>query len=133
MNPRQDDMSFFKVVGRPLLVGWIGGVIACFLLLLMTAAVMASTTFPTKLVTPITVAVSALGALVGGWIAARLSCKRGLLYGAGCGLLLFLLVATAGMIATQELRGSLLLIKLAVMVAGGALGGVLGVNTKRRR
>ena len=97
------------------------------------AAVMAAVSVPTGAVTPMALVAAAAGALVGGLAAARLSRERGLLYGAGSGVLLFLLIMAAGFTLVPEVSGSMLAFKLALMVGCGALGGILGVNMKRRR
>ena len=39
----------------------------------------------------------------------------------------------AGFAVLQDVRGTTILVKLAVMVASGAVGGIIGVNMKRRR
>lgn len=132
MKRSREPASVLPRILRPILIGVLVGVIAGVLLLLAAAAVMASTQLPTGIVSPIALAVIAVAALVGGFTAARLSRERGLLYGAGCGLLIFLVVAIAGFSVVPSSQGAMLLLKLALTVGGGALGGVLGVNVKRK-
>ena len=115
------------------LIGAVVGVLACTVILLIMAAILSAVTVPAAVITPLSLAAAALGAFVGGLVAARLSRERGLLYGAGSGLLLFLLVMAAGFALFPDTRGALLWLKLLLLVGGGALGGVLGVNLKRRR
>ncbi len=122
----------FRRIALPILVGCGVGALACTVMLLIMAAVMAAVTVPATVVTPLALAAAALGAVVGGLVAARLSRERGLLYGAGSGLLLFLVVMAAGFALLPETRGTLLLLKLALLMGGGALGGILGVNVGRR-
>lgn len=117
---------------RPLLVGVGAGVGVGLLLMLATAAVMALVQVSAAVVTPMAMGVLAVAALVGGFVTARLSRERGLLYGAACGLLLFLVVAVIGLAVMREIRGTTLFLKLALTVGGGALGGILGVNVGRR-
>lgn len=117
----------------PVLIGAAVGVLVCLVVLLITAAVMTAVVLPMSVVTPLTLAAAALGAFVGGLSAARLSRERGLLYGALSGLLLFLLMVTAGLIVVPDVHGALLPLKAALTIAGGALGGIIGVNLRRRR
>ena len=133
MNPRKEDSSvMIKRVVRPVVIGTVAGAGCCLLLLLLMAAVMASSDIPKAAVTPMAVAAAAIGAFVSGIIAARISRERGLLLGAVCGLLLYLLVMIAGFALLREIRGAYAVVKLAVMIGCAALGGVLGVIMGQR-
>ena len=88
---------------------------------------------PLGAVTPVALAAAAISAFVGGFVAARFSRERGLLYGAAVGLLLFLLITGVGIAVLQELRGAMMLLKAVLTIGVGALGGILGVNVKNRR
>ena len=100
--------------------------------LLLMAGLMAAGLFPSRAVTLLALAAAGLGALVGGFVAARVSRERGLLFGAGSGLFLFLLTLTAGLFLSPAGEMSLWLVKLAVTVVAGAVGGLLAVNIRRR-
>ncbi len=130
MGTRKEISTATRIL-RPLGIGLGIGVIVCAVLLLLAAAIMTTGILPTAAVTPVSLASAAIAAFVSGIVAARLSRERGLLYGAGVGLLLFLLITIVGMIALQELRGTMMLLKAALTIGFGALGGVLGVNAKR--
>ncbi len=132
MSTRKE-VSTATTILRPLGVGLGIGVIVCAVILLIAAAIMTTGILPASAVTPIALAAAAIGAFVGGFVAARLSRERGLLYGAGVGLLLFLLITVVGIAASQELRGTMMLLKAALTIGFGALGGVLGVNVKTKR
>ena len=133
MNPRKEDSSvMIKRVVRPVVIGTVAGAGCCLLILLLMAAIMASSDIPKAAVTPMAVAAAAIGAFVSGIIAARISRERGLLLGAVCGLLLYLLVMIAGFAILREIRGAYAVVKLAVMIGCAALGGVLGVNMGKR-
>ena len=132
MNKSREQMSPWTPALRSLLIGTGVGAISGVILLLAAAAVMASTGIPTGAVTPIALAVMSLSALIGGFVTARLARERGLLWGAACGLLMFLIVALAGLGVEHTVQGISLFLKLALTVACGALGGVLGVNIGRK-
>lgn len=117
---------------RPLAVGMAVGLLVCLVLLAVFAAVMASGLLPSRAATPFALAAATLGSLFGGFAAARVARAHGLLLGAVCGLLLFLLITAVGFIAFPEASPTLLPLKAVLTVVAGALGGVWGVNVKRR-
>lgn len=132
MNKSREQTSAWVPALRSILIGTGVGVVLGVVLLLAAAAVMASTGIPTGAVTPIALAVMSLSALAGGFVTARLARERGLLWGAVCGLLMFLIVALAGLSVEHTVQGTSLFLKLALTVACGAFGGVLGVNVGRK-
>jgi len=133
MKPRKEDSSaIIKRVLRPVVIGTVIGAGGCLLILLLMAAVMASSDIPKAAVTPMAVAAAAIGAFISGIVAARISREKGLMLGAVCGLLLYLLVMLAGFAVLREIRGAYAVVKLAVMIGCAALGGVLGVNMGKR-
>ncbi len=131
MSTRKESSTIARMI-RPVVWGVGVGAVVCTALLMIAAAIMTAVTVPSSAVTPIAMVIAALAACVGGWVTARISRERGLLFGAVCGLVLFLLITAIGLSAFQEIGGSALLIKAALMIGCGALGGVLGVNTKRK-
>ena len=133
MKPRKEDSSaIIKRVLRPVVIGTVIGAGGCLLILLLMAAVMASSDIPKAAVTPMAVVAAAIGAFISGIVAARISREKGLMLGAVCGLLLYLLVMLAGFAVLREIRGAYAVVKLAVMIGCAALGGVLGVNMGKR-
>ena len=117
---------------RPLAVGMAVGLVVCVVFLTAFAFVMALGLVPSRAATPFALAAAALGSLFGGFVAARLARARGLLYGAGSGELLFLLLTAVGFACFPEASPALLPLKAVLTVVGGALGGVWGINAKRR-
>ena len=117
---------------RPVLIGAVVGAACCLLLLLLFAAVMAAKDIPQGAVTPMAVVAAAAGSFVGGFVAARIGKMKGILFGAACGLLLYLVVMVAGYAVLKDIRGIYALVKLAIMLGCGAVGGILGVNTRKK-
>lgn len=104
MKPRKEDSSaIIKRVLRPVVIGTVIGAGGCLLILLLMAAVMASSDIPKAAVTPMAVAAAAIGAFISGIVAARISREKGLMLGAVCGLLLYLLVMLAGFAVLREI------------------------------
>ena len=118
---------------RPLLIGTAVGIIVCIALLLLMAAVVQAVDVPQRATIPLAVTAAAAGAFFAGLAAARAAGQRGLLFGALCGLLLFLLILLAGFIRYTGVSGGYAMVKLAVLLTAGGLGGVLGVNRQGRR
>ena len=114
---KEDSSAMVKRFLRPVIIGAVVGALCCTLLLAVMAAIVAA----------------AAGAFFGGFAAARIAREKGLLIGGACGLLLFILVALAGFAFLKEIRGAYILVKLAVMLVLSALGGVIGVNLRKRR
>lgn len=121
-----------KKLLRPVCIGACVGAVCCLLLLLLMSAVMAATDVPKSVVTPMAVVAAAAGAFIGGITAARIAKEKGLLIGAACGLLLFLVVLIAGFAVLKDIRGTYVLVKLLVLIGCGAVGGILGVNLRKR-
>lgn len=130
MNRSKEQGRLLSCLARPILVGLAVGVAAGAVLLLLAAAIMVWVQIPETFTVPIAFAAIAVSAAVGGFTAARMLRERGWLVGVAVGLLLFLVVTLAGVGA--PIHGSRLLLKLVLSVFGGALGGIAGVNVKRR-
>lgn len=130
---KEDSSAMVKRFLRPVIIGAVVGALCCTLLLAVMAAIVASQDIPKAAITPMAIVAAAAGAFFGGFAAARIAREKGLLIGGACGLLLFILVALAGFAFLKEIRGAYILVKLAVMLVLAALGGVIGVNLRKRR
>lgn len=75
---------------------------------------------------------AAIGAFVGGLVCARIAKEKGLLLGLLCGAALYLLILLAGTIWFRDSHSTYIFIKLAILVGCGGVGGVVGVNLKKR-
>ena len=130
---KEDSSAMVKRFLRPVIIGAVVGALCCTLLLAVMAAIVASQDIPKAAITPMAIVAAAAGAFFGCFAAARIAREKGLLIGGACGLLLFILVALAGFAFLKEIRGAYILVKLAVMLVLSALGGVIGVNLRKRR
>jgi len=72
------------------------------------------------------------GAFAAGLAAALTAGQRGLVIGALCGLLLFIIILLAGLFRSSGIDLGYTAVKCAVLTVAGAVGGVLGVNRRRR-
>ena len=114
-------------------IGAVSGIAVSMLIILVSVVVMVKTqSMVYAAVVPITVAAVLAGSFVGGYVSARLNKSMGLLTGAVCGAAIFLIFLGIG----SALGGNISLItllRLGLDILSGAVGGVIGVNKKRRR
>ncbi len=132
MNAQRNNPSFFDKMLRPILVGIGVGLLICFGGLMLSAALIESVDIPNSMVFPLAMAAAGIGAFVAGLVAALLARQHGLLFGAICGLTLFLLILFAGFTRYAGVDGNRILIKLTVLVVTGSVGGILGVNCRKK-
>jgi putative membrane protein (TIGR04086 family) len=113
-------------------VGVAVGLIGCIGVLMLMALLVQSADVPRVLIVPLAMAAAAIGAFLAGLTAAAVARQNGLLLGAVCGLLLFLLILVAGVARYAGVSGTHALLKFAVLLVCGSIGGVLGVNMRKR-
>ncbi len=117
---------------RPLLIGTAVGIIACTAVMLLMTLVLQHAEIPRRAVMPMAVAAAAVGSFLAGLVAARLARQNGLLLGALCGSVLYLLVLAAGLLHYAGVGIGFAAVKAGMMLVAGALGGILGVNRRHR-
>lgn len=114
---------------KSVLIGLCVGVVAATLLLLLSALLIYKMDLPLGTATPMALAAIGLGGLLGG-IAVGLSAgQQGLLLGAACGTLLYLILLIAGLTRGGVAPGYALL-KWAVLTVCSAAGSIWGVNRR---
>ena len=118
---------------KPVLVGTAIGAVVITAVLMVLSLVLSLKDIPQMLITPMVLAALAAGAFVGGLSTARLVRERGLLMGLCCGVLLFLLLWLFGLRVNEGAFGLMAGVKLVVALLFAAVGGVMGVNAKKRR
>ncbi|MGI6283942.1 MULTISPECIES: TIGR04086 family membrane protein [Caproicibacterium] len=118
---------------RSILTGTVGGAAICALLLLLAAAaVQSSGQLPQDLLQPMILIISAVSAFFAGLFAGKVSHRRGLLLGMGCGMLLFLLCLIGGAVNSHDVLSISSLTRMMVMVLSGALGGYLAIYRRSK-
>lgn len=114
---------------KSLLIGLCVGVVTATLLLLLCALLLYKMDLPLGAATPMALAAIGLGGLAGG-VAVGLSARQqGLLWGAVCGTLLYLVLLMAGLTRGGVAPGYAIL-KWAVLTVCSAAGSVWGVNRR---
>lgn len=111
----------------------VGAAICAGFLLFFAFLFVTVKSIPQFMIQIIAIICAAIGAFVAGYIAIRIYREKGLVYGAISGFLLFLIVTLIAFIVSRDKFTNITLIRFLVMTFFGALGGVLGVNKKRRK
>ena len=132
MKPQSANAPLVRRWLRPLLVGLCVGVVVGTLLLLGAALLLKEADLPVGVIPPLAIAAAGVGAFFAGLSTTLLVKERGLMLGALCGTLLYLLLLLAGFARGGGIQGGYALIKWAVLTVCGAIGGLIGVNRKRR-
>ena len=117
---------------RSVAISAAAGVMLSFLLLSAFAALMSVRDLPHSAVVPMSILAVAAGTILSGYCCARILRERGLLWGLCCGTLIFLLTLFCELMLLGQPIGILALYKDIIYAASGMIGGVLGVNKKRK-
>ncbi len=126
-------MSKGKRIVLSLLTGILAGLAATVaLLVIFSVLCMLSEVTDGAGVDAVVLLCTASGAFAAGYSGARVSGSMGLLTGALCGAMCFILLLCASAAGGGE-AGAGCLLRLALAVPSGAAGGVVGVNRRKRR
>ncbi|MCI8649203.1 MAG: TIGR04086 family membrane protein [Anaerotruncus sp.] len=129
---KQPDLHCAKRFIRPITYGIAAGAAVCVLLLLLMAAVMNFRDLP-QAVIALFATVSFVGAgFTAGFVCAICSRERGLLLGLCCGSCMFILLAFFSLAFSEPTLGIGAASKLAAVLFAAALGGVIGVNKRKK-
>lgn len=115
---------------KSLLIGLCVGVVGGTLLLLVSALLLYKLNLPLGAVTPMALAALGLGGLGGGIATGLCAGQKGLLLGAACGTLLYLILLVAGAIRGGDPAPAYAALKWAVVTVCSAAGSVWGVNRR---
>ena len=129
---KQPDMYGIKRFLRPVVYGIVAGTVACFLLLTFMSVVMQFRDLPQMLITFFATLTFVLGGLVAGYVSAAFSRERGMLVGVCCGICMFLLLAFTNLTVNGPDFCAVAFTKLAAVLFASALGGVVGVNKRKK-
>lgn len=114
---------------KGIIIGSIFAMVMCILLFLITAfALTKSGYIPDQFLSTVTIILSSISCLVGGFISGRVTRKTGLLVGVATGFILFFMQLVISLIMGELSPTMLILIKAAALMLSGAIGGILGVN-----
>ena len=122
-----------KAFVLPLMISGVVGAMFVFMILLLFASALVSMgSMDTGTFIPVNMVSLSIGSFVGGWLCARFMKEKGLIWGMLCALAVFVFTASVLFIMGVEPTVQVLL-RLLLMLPAGAIGGVLGVNKKKKR
>ena len=133
MNKRKEELNIPLRFIRALLVGLVVGALTVLLALLILSAIATTYDLPSAAVVPLATICNALGAFTGGFACAKSNKRTGWLLGIVAAFALFVFSTAAGFNFFTESDGSFFMIKALIMTACGMVGGILAVNTGKRR
>ena len=118
---------------RSIISGILAGLALTALLTILCAwALSQSGKLPRQALDYITLAFCGMGALLGGYLSARINKSAGLICGVAVGFGIFLIIFLSGFSVPQNELGLMSLYKLAAVLVPSAVGGILGVNRKQK-
>ena len=132
VHSNQKEKTVFNKTMRSLLIGTASGVVSCIVLLFSFASVMVLRDIPQTIVAVFSVVAVALGSLIGAFVAAKMMKQNGMLIGICCGLILYGIIILANLSIGSVSMGMPALLKLALIAIASAIGGVMGVNSKKK-
>lgn len=124
-NLKEDNLVVFRAVS----IGVLLGIITFFILMLLFSFIfLKSKSISYNLITPVALGIGTLGSFFSGYFTAKISCKKGLVYGCISGFILFFIIYIIGAIVFQETAGLKTFLRCIMMVLASSIGGIIGVN-----
>lgn len=127
--------GFISTEKMPVKLILIGVATGFTIMLLSTCAICGVMLFmssvPYQLLPYLMLIADAFGVFVGGYIAAAMHKSRGLILGLIVGVLMFVVIFAVGL-SSGEPVGMITLLRLAVLIVFGMLGGIKGVNKREK-
>ena len=130
---RKDTDTNISKLMKPILKGGILGLAVILILFVLLALILASGIIPLSASPAIACIAIAVGAFLSGFSTAKATGKNGLLMGALCGFVLFLIFTIIGMSAFASTPSASTLIRLIIFVTAAAIGGIIGVGSADKR
>lgn len=109
-----------------------GIVICAIFLLIFTFFFTKSNNFPHSAIGILTTFIGGIGSFMAANICARILKTNGMRHGMICAFLMFLVTFICGIVTNGENVTFLSLVKLFLMLLCGAIGGIIGVNKKKK-
>ncbi len=109
------------------------GIATILICLMGFAFILSRINAPAALVSVLATAALGIGGYFGGYMCARKRHKNGMLMGVLCGVAIFMVVLIIGTVFAKAALGISSAGKLFLTMLCGAVGGIVGVNTKKHR
>ena len=127
------DAFDFRTLVKPVLAGLILGAVVTFLMLMLLAVLLSAKDFPASAAVALSSIAAGIGAFFAGFLSARIVGHKGLLVGFITGIMLYLIITLISLAASAGDFTILSVVKLAIVLLASIIGGVCGVNTRKRR
>lgn len=111
----------------------LGGFAVVIMCILAFAFIITKIDVTDKIVTVMSSVALCIGAYAGGFLAAKKRRRNGLLMGILCGLFMFFVILVISTFLIQTVSGFSPSLKLILTLLFGAIGGIVGVNSKHSR
>jgi len=131
-NTKRDETTVVKFA-KPIGIGLSFGIAVSLLLMTICAIVMAAKGMPDIGVIIFSIVATVFGGFISGFIASRLAGEKGLLLGLCCGLVILVIMMISSGLVVKQNFGIMAVVKGILVLLISVLGGILGVNYKRRR
>ena len=109
------------------------GLLVIIICLLLFSFIMTKVDAPDGIVSTMSVIALCIGSFVGAYIASRKRRQNGLLIGIITGVITYIAILIIGIIITKTSAGMGFFSKLIIAAICGAIGGVIGVNSRQKR
>lgn len=117
---------------RTVAIACLIGILITAAVLLLSAVVISSVDFPQSGIAPVAIVAAVLGCFVAGLFCGHATKSAGLLYGLACGSAIYLLTLLCEFSFLGGQIGVLALYKYVICATSAMIGGVLGVNHRRK-
>ena len=131
-RPRRILNGKLSVVADTVFSSFVGFVVV-FLCVLLFAFIITKINATDKVISFMSGIALCVGAYAGGYISAKKRQKNGLFMGILCGLFMFLIILIIGSFFVKAVSGCSPSVKLILTLVCGAVGGIVGVNSKNTR
>jgi len=130
---RKPKSTVYDAYLKPLLFGVLSGGVTCVLILLLSALLATMADIPHALVVPLALISVTAGAFSGAFAAAKIAGRNGWLVGIFNSIVLFLLSIISGWSYFELIDTGYIVIKALIMLGVGILGGIVAVNSGKKR
>lgn len=118
---------------KPFIFGTVSGTVLILVLFALFAVAITKFSISAGILSLLVVIAGGLGAFLAGYIASRAIGRKGLVIGLVSGVIFVVILAISSLASAGSFGGGQSLTKFIVILAAAALGGVLGVNSKKSR
>lgn len=129
----KQQITGFQSYLKPLIWGVLVGTFSIVILFIIASIAIAKLPVPIPSISLIVSICGGIGTFLGGYTAAKIFRKKGLIIGLICGAVFVLIILLTTMCFSGAIFSAESLTKYVILLVAAALGGTFGVNAKTRR